>query len=341
MHLVTGGSGFVGSTITHRLAARGEEVRVFDLWKSDELPPEVDFVQGDINDADAVRHAMRGITHVHHNVALVPIAKAGERFWHVNVDGTATALREAKAAKVKMFAHMSSSAVFGCPDTMPITSDTPREPFEIYGKAKKAGEDLAMKAADEGLAVSIIRPRCVIGIGRLGIFQILFEWIKDGANIFVIGKGDFPFQFAHVDDLADVSILTALGEKPGLYNYGTDRFGTLRGDLEALCAHANTGSRVKSLPVGLTVGTLAVLDKVGLSPLGPWHYRTYHKPFHFDSQHVYDALDWTPQYSNYQMMTSAYDWYVNSYDPNAIKDDASSHKRPVKQKVLRLVKKFA
>jgi nucleoside-diphosphate-sugar epimerase len=338
MHLVTGGSGFVGSVIARRLVARGETVRVFDLWRADDLPDGVEFVQGDINDVAAVRSAMAGATFVHHNVALVPLAKAGKRYWTVNVDGTAIALQEAKAAGVRMFAHMSSSAVFGCPDTMPITLETPRQPIEIYGEAKKAGEDLVMKAAEDGMAVSIIRPRTIIGTGRLGIFQILFDWIRDGANIFVIGSGDVPFQFVHVDDLSDVSILSCLQGQPGIYNAGTDRFGTLRGDLEALCAHAGTGSRVRSLPVGLTIATLKALDKLGLSPLSPWHYLTYHKAFYFDSRHVYEKLNWRPKYSNQEMLNDSYDWFVRNFDAERIAQGASSHKRPVKQRILRIVK---
>lgn len=338
MHLVTGGSGFVGSTIAKRLIDRGESVRVIDIWKSDDLPDDVEFIKADINDVDAVGNAMRGVTYVHHNVALVPLSKAGQRFWTVNVEGTRVALEAAKKEKVRMFAHMSSSAVYGSPDIMPITNDTPRDPIEIYGRAKKEGEDLAMRAAEEGLAVSIIRPRTIIGTGRLGIFQILFEWIRDGANIYVIGSGNVDFQFVHVDDLSDVSIFSCLQKTPGVFNTGTNKYGTLRGDLEALCKYAGTGSKVKSLPAGLTINTLKLLDKVGLSPLAPWHYLTYHKPFVFDSEPVYEALGWLPKYSNQKMMKISYDWFVENYDEYSVKLDASSHKSPVKQGVLKLLK---
>src|SRR5262249_51534764 len=154
-----GGSGFVGANIARLLRLRGEEVRVLDIWRDEAMPADIEYVEADINDAEKVAHAMRGVDYVHHNVALVPLAKAGQRFWTVNVEGTRTALRAAKDANVKMFAHMSSSAVFGSPNKMPITNDTPLEPIEIYGRAKLAGEELARKAGEEGLPVSIIRPR--------------------------------------------------------------------------------------------------------------------------------------------------------------------------------------
>jgi nucleoside-diphosphate-sugar epimerase len=178
----------------------------------------------------------------------------------------------------------------------------------------------------------------VIGIGRLGIFEILFDWIRDGANIYIIGQGRELFQFVHVDDISNASIQACLLECPGQYNIGALEFKTLREDLEYLCTHAGTRSRVKSLPVNSTIAALSFLDKVGLSPLGPWHYMTYHKPFHFDSKPAYEALGYLPKYTNRQMMTESYDWFVRHFDEMNVRDDASNHKRPVKQGVLKLLK---
>jgi nucleoside-diphosphate-sugar epimerase len=281
---------------------------------------------------------MQGVTHVHHNVALVPLAKAGRRYWTVNVEGTRAALEEARRAGVRMFAHMSSSAVFGAPVRMPITNDTPRKPIEIYGEAKKAAEDLVIKAQADGMKASVIRPRTVVGNGRLGIFEILFDWIRDSANIYIIGKGDNLFQFIHVEDIAEASIQSCLKEIPGIFNVGTDKFGTLREDLEYLCRHANTGSNVKSLPVGLAVGSLRMLDKIGLSPLSPWHYLTYHKSFYFDAEPTYAALGFRPHYGNRELLASSYDWFIRNFDATRIKTDASIHKKPVRQGILKVLK---
>ena len=341
LHLVTGGSGFVGSNIARLLRGRGEAVRVLDIWKDDSQSRDIEFVRADINDREAVVRAMRGVSYVHHNVALVPLSKAGAKYWTVNVDGTRTALEAARAAGVKMFCHMSSSAVFGSPTKMPISNDTPLQPIEIYGRAKLAAEELVKQAGHEGMPVSVIRPRTIVGPGRLGIFEILFDWIRDNANIFLIGPGTYPFQFVHADDLAEVSILSALQEQPGLFNAGTDRFGSLREDLGALIAHAGSASRIRSLPVWLAIGSLTVLDKLRLSPLGPWHYLTYHKPFYFDIQPTMDALGWRPKHGNVDILTESYDSFVEAGRDRRSLDGASLHKQPVKQGILRLLKKFA
>jgi nucleoside-diphosphate-sugar epimerase len=336
VHLVTGGSGFVGSNIARLLRARGEDVRVLDIWRDEAQRVDIEFVRSDINDREAVERAMRGVSYVHHNVALVPLAKAGARYWTVNVEGTRIALEAARAAGVRMFCHMSSSAVFGSPDRMPITNNTPLAPVEIYGRAKLAAEELVKQAGRDGMPISCIRPRTIVGAGRLGIFEILFDWIKDGANIYIIGPGTYPFQFVHADDLSEVSIQIALQEKPGLFNVGTNEFGSLRDDLGALIHHAGTKSTIKSLPVSLAVGTLGALDKLRLSPLGPWHYRTYHKPFYFDIRPTMDALGWTPKHNNVSILTGAYDWFTSSQD--RAMGGTSFHKQPVKQRILRILK---
>src|SRR5439155_1253461 len=85
----------------------------------------------------------------------------------------------ARAAGVEFFIHVSTSAVFGRPARCPITDHTPLRPLEAYGCAKLAGEERVAAAARAGLACAIVRPRTLVGVGRLGIFQILYEWVRE------------------------------------------------------------------------------------------------------------------------------------------------------------------
>src|SRR6266581_5347672 len=139
MHLVTGGSGFLGNLIARRLFERGERVRVLDVWEDPGRPQGIEFVHCDIRDPQGVSHAMQGVDIVHHNAALVPLTKSGKKFWEVNVEGSRIAADQAARARVKAFIHMSSSAIFGIPEACPITEETPLRPAEIYGRAKVAG----------------------------------------------------------------------------------------------------------------------------------------------------------------------------------------------------------
>jgi nucleoside-diphosphate-sugar epimerase len=99
--------------------------------------------------------------------------------------------------------------------------------------------------------------------------QILFDWVANGSAIPVLGRGDNRYQFVHADDLADACMRAAARPGFAIYHVGTDRFGTMRETLEALCAHAGTGSRVISVPKGLAVAAMQAPSWLGLSPLGP------------------------------------------------------------------------
>jgi nucleoside-diphosphate-sugar epimerase len=340
-HLVTGGSGFLGNLIARRLIERGEDVTILDIWEDANRPEEIKYIECDIRDRDGVAKAMAGVDIVHHNVALVPLTKAGDEFWDVNVNGSRIAAEEAAKAGVENFIHMSSSALFGVPKRLPITNDTTPQPIEIYGKGKLAGEVAVRDTLDKaGVPLVIIRPRTILGEARLGIFQILFSWISENRNVYTIGKGEGGFQFVHAHDLMDAYMLALDAQKPGAYNVGTDRFGSLREALEHLIDHAGSTSQVKALPEKLSISTLRTLDKLHLSPLAPWHYMTYSHPFYFDTEPLHE-LGWKAKYSNDEMLAETYDWFMSHPQETAGQDNASAHRKAVPQKALGLLKRFS
>ncbi len=341
LHLVTGGSGFLGNLIARRLRERGEGVRVLDIWEDPSRPHDIEFVRADVCDRSAVADALRGVAVVHHTAALVPLTKARQAFVAVNVRGSRIVAEEAVKVGAEAFVHMSSSAVFGAPESCPITAQTSPNPIEPYGKAKLAGEQAVQAVCHQsGLPLIVIRPRTILGEGRLGIFQILFEWIREGRNVYVIGGGDTLFQFVHAFDLIDAYMLALQGGAPGTYHVGTDRFGTLRQGLENLVAYAGTRSRVRSLPVSPTITTLRILDRLGVCPLAPWHYLTYHKAFYFDVAPLL-RMGWTPRYSNDEMFRESYDWFNTRYASSGCRGAASAHRSPVREGLLWIVRKLS
>jgi nucleoside-diphosphate-sugar epimerase len=340
-HLVTGGSGFLGNLIARRLRARGEDVAILDIWDDPTRPRDIAFINADIRDRDKVRAAMQGVDVVHHNVALVPLTKSGRQFWEVNVDGSRIAAEEAVKAGVRSFVHMSSSAIFGAPKVNPVTLDTPPHPIEIYGRGKLAGELAVRDVCEKSRTMLIVvRPRTILGEGRLGIFQILFDWIADGTSVYTLGSGNVMFQFIHAHDLMDAYVLALDANKPGVYNVGTDRFGTLRESLERLIAYAGTASKVRSLPHTPAILTLQILDKLRLSPLAPWHYLTYGKAFHYDVSALH-ALGWKAKYSNDEMFKESYDWFLAHRDEVRATRGGSAHRTPVRELALRIVRKLS
>lgn len=339
-HLITGGSGFIGNLTAHRLRERGEHVRILDIWSDPSRERDIEFVESSVLNREGVAAAMRGVDIVHHNAALVAQTDAGREYWNVNVEGTRIVVEEAAKAKVKTLVHVSSTAAFGIPPKGAITEDTPLKPVEPYGISKLASEQVAEELCRaNGISLITIRPRATLGAGRMGIFQILFEWIRENRNVYVIGSGNIRFQFIHAHDLMDFYMLALEAGRCGTYNVGTDDFGTLRGDLEELVAYARSTSKVKSLPEGLAINSLRLLHALRVSPLVPWHYLTYHKECYFDVSPL-RAMGWRPRYSNSRMLHESYDWYLaNAHSKNAVK--GSPHRSPLRQGALWLVKQIS
>jgi nucleoside-diphosphate-sugar epimerase len=337
LDLVTGGAGYFGSLLVRRLVADGRKVRILDVNRPDDVAPGVESIQGDIRDAAAVARACAGVATVYHNVAQVPLAKDRELFWTVNEGGTRTLLDACLAAGVKKVVHTSSSAVFGAPDRNPVTEETPPRPGEEYGRAKRAAEDLCLAAVARGLDVSIIRPRTIMGHGRLGIMQILFEWVRQGRNIPVLGRGDNLYQFVHADDLADACVRAAVRPGAEIFNIGAERFSTMRDTLEALVRHAGTGSRVVSVPLRPALAMMKLTSRLGLSPLGAYHSLMYSRAMYFDVSKAKRLLGYSARFSNEEMFRDSYEWYLAHRDEVLARRSGSHHTSAVNQGILRLV----
>lgn len=336
--LVTGGSGYFGSILVDQVLAAGDRARVLDL-----NPPEprdgVEVVVGDVRDRDLVEQACEGADVVLHNVAQVPLAKDRELFWSVNVLGTANVLLAARTRGVAKVVHTSTSAVYGIPEQNPVAEDSPPSPLEAYGRAKLEAEALCRDAAASGLDVSIVRPRTILGHGRLGIMAILFELVAEGAPVFVLDGGSNRYQFVHADDLAAACLLAA--DRPGAtsYNIGARQFGTMRETLQALIDHAGTGARVRSLPSAPARIGMQVASTIGLAPFAPYHWLLYGESLWFDTSKAERELGWSPEHSNISMVIESYEWWRAHRDQLG-GDGRSHHQSPTRMGVLGVLKRL-
>ena len=147
--LVTGGAGFIGSSLARSLAGDGHAVRVLDDFSTgrkenlDGVEGDLEVLEGDVRDPAAVARAVAGAEVVHHLAALPSVARsvADPRASHqVNVDGTLNVLLAAVDAGVGRVVYASSSSVYGDTPVLPKHEAMPVSPRSPYAAAKLAGE---------------------------------------------------------------------------------------------------------------------------------------------------------------------------------------------------------
>jgi NAD dependent epimerase/dehydratase len=171
--LVTGADGFIGSHLVERLVAEGARVRAFCIYNSrgsagwlDELDPatraSIDIRLGDIRDARFVERATEGMEVVFHLAALIAIPYsyvAVESFIDTNVRGTMNVLEGARRHGVGRVVHVSTSEVYGTPDTLPIKETHPLRAQSPYAASKIAADKLCEAyACSYDLPVVVVRP---------------------------------------------------------------------------------------------------------------------------------------------------------------------------------------
>jgi nucleoside-diphosphate-sugar epimerase len=337
MWLVTGGAGFFGVHMCSGLLARGIPVTSYDILP---LPPHeripgVVEVTGDIRDRDKLTRHLDGVETVVHSAAALSLAPPAE-INSVNAEGTRTVLECCAAAGVKRVVYIGSTAIYGMPRYHPISEDAPLDPMGTYGIAKAKAERYCIEA--KGVSVVRIRPKSFIGTGRLGIFQVLFDWIECGKRIYVLGNGENRFQLLDVRDLVDAVVGAAEhGRDKEVYNIGAAEFGTVNQDLGALLAHAASGSRIAHIPSRPAKAILGVLDALHLSPVYRWVYDTADQDSYVAIEKAQRELGWQPRYSNQAALIDTYDWYLKEGKEMA-KQTGTSHRVAWKQGALRLLK---
>jgi nucleoside-diphosphate-sugar epimerase len=266
----------------------------------------------------------------------VPLANDSKKFVNVNIGGTKNICEASKRNGVNNFVYTSSSAVYGIPFRLPVMIEDPKIPVEDYGRAKLEGEVICKNLMNYGIQVKIVRPRTILGLGRLGIFGILFGWVSKGINIYTLGKGDGPYQFIHAEDLAEGIIRASKLNGNFDLNLGALEYGTLKGDLQKLCDFSNTGSRVIGLSDWLVRPSLKMLSHLRFLPFASYQLKLYSKPMYFQSEEDWKKLGFIPKYSNSEMLIESYIHYLQSSSSN-VTVGLSYHQKTPKSFLLSVV----
>jgi nucleoside-diphosphate-sugar epimerase len=318
--------------------AEGHAVRTLDVATIDD-PIERDVVEirGDMRDPGRARQLCTGADVLVHAAAALPIRGSRREIMSVNIDGTAALLAAARDEGIRRVLYISSTAVYGVPRVHPIREESPLVGVGPYGESKIACERLVGLSP---LETVVIRPKTFLGPERLGVFEILFDWIRDGRRIYVLGNGGNRYQLLAVEDLVDAIARVCTADVSGeIFNIGATEFGTVRDDLEALIAHAGTSSRLRPIPARPAEVALRGLELAKLSPLGAWHYKTASRDSFVDASKAERLLGWRATKSNVQTLVENYDWYVANR--SRMHAAGLTHRVPWNQQALGWLKKVS
>ncbi|OHB69398.1 MAG: hypothetical protein A2W23_01500 [Planctomycetes bacterium RBG_16_43_13] len=208
--LVTGASGFVGSHLAETLIKKGYDVHCLIRgtssmrWLKD---AKVNFVYGDLRDADSLTGAVKDVDYIFHSAGLVK-AVSRQGYMDANYIGTKNILSAvSRSANIlKRFIHISSLSVTG-----PVGLNSPADettfcrPVSDYGASKLAGENEAVRYMKE-LPITIIRPPVVYGPRDVAVY-IFFQLARKGILPYIGGRKFYSL--IYVKDLVDGIILSA------------------------------------------------------------------------------------------------------------------------------------
>ncbi|MCG3138166.1 MAG: 2-alkyl-3-oxoalkanoate reductase [Phycisphaerae bacterium] len=341
--LITGGAGFLGYHLCREFAAKGHHCLIYDIAAHEpaEYPPDVRAFRGDVRDRETLQRAMSSqpIDAVIHGAAALPLWPKKDIF-AVNVEGTRNVLETALTCGIRRVVFVGSTAVYGVPDKHPLYETDPLVGVGPYGITKIEGENLCVAYRNKGLCVPIIRPKTFIGTGRLGVFQILFDWVESGCRIPIIGAGHNHYQLLEVTDLAEAIYLASTADEKlanDTFNVGAERFNTVREDVGALCEAAGNGARVMSTPAGLVKFALRIFELLKLSPLYKWVYGTADTDSFVSIDKIKQQLGWQPKFSNAEALIRSYQWYLDN-KPQADGSTGITHRVAWNQGVLKIFK---
>lgn len=292
--LVTGASGFIGGHLARRLADRGHRVRVLVRENSDRSAfgdAAHDVVVGSLSDADSLERAVEGVTHVYNCAGMSADWGPWEDFRRANVDGPKNLVEAAaRAGTVKRVLHLSTTDVYGYPESPCDENTRPRDIGLPYNRSKVMGERAVWSASyHSGVPVTVVRPVSVYGPGSKD-FVIEIGNLLVQKQMVYIRKGDVPAGLLYVDNAVDGIINAANAEETAgkAYNLRDPERTTWREYISALADGMGVKPPSMSLPTPVATVVATVSEKLyGVLRISARPVLTRHAVHLFDRDQSY------------------------------------------------------
>jgi len=333
--LITGGAGFLGSHLIQSFRKNDVATRILDVAERPDWAqgPDVEYFDGDVRDGAPLHRALTGVDAVIHAAFASP-RQAPEVIKSVNVDGVREVCNQAIIHGIRRLVLISSTIVERPPKVHPFFPRAPLTRLDAYRESRVQAERVATEQGSRGLRVAIVRPKTFIGTGRASAFTIVFDWVRRGKPVLLLGKAQSRYQLLEIRDMAEGIRLLAGSETEGVFFFGALNFGTIREDVQALLDHAQTGARLRFVPEMVARMGLRGMELAGVVPASEWHYMSaWSRDSIVDTSRAVRELGWLPKWSNAEALKNAYDWYVESI--RATGAAQSIHPLPASHRILR------
>jgi len=236
--IVTGGAGFVGSHLAEELANRGYYVVILDDLSTGRMEniadliakENIEFVQGNINDASLLQRLFRDAYYVFHLAAIPSVPRSTENplaSHQVNATGTLNVLLSARDSGVKKVVYASSSSVYGDTGTAAKREDMMPSPQSPYAVTKLTGEYYCQVFQEVyGLPSICLRYFNIYGAQQdpncpyAAVIPIFIRRICQGNPPVIFGDGKQTRDFTFIKDATEANILAAESDASGVFNIG-------------------------------------------------------------------------------------------------------------------------
>ncbi|MBN2334587.1 GDP-mannose 4,6-dehydratase [Candidatus Bathyarchaeota archaeon] len=228
---VTGGAGYIGSTLVNRLLERGDSVVSVDNQsigdykhlKSFETGDRAEFIVGDIRDQKLLLDVWEGCDAIAHLAALPGLVRCKEHpeeAVSVNIYGTHQVMEAVKKLDLSRVVFCSSASTYGVPVRMPVTEDHPQRPVNLYGVTKVSGEQIINTYwYNDGIETVNLRFGNIYGVGVFTRWDtVIPKFVNQAMNgevLTVFGDGEYSRDFVHVQDIAEAMMLSLSTEGVG------------------------------------------------------------------------------------------------------------------------------
>lgn len=312
--LLTGGSGFFGGILKRHLLRLHFQVTSVDRVADTSWHPRLEKITGDLRDPWLLNSIFRRARYdavFHCAAVLSPTPQSDEDdLWTSNVHATRRIAEACRRSGVPRLIFLSTSLLWKSRRGSDIREEEPPAPPDLYGASKWAAEQDLYRWARR-LNIVILRCPAIVDRRRPGSVTMLFELIREGRSVWLLGDGANRCQLISVEDLVRACMAALNSPGSDVLHVASDHALPLQQMVRTVIEAAGSLSRVRSLPGGIGCAAMRLAEQMGPLPLGPYQRRIMTEERVLDTTRVRQRLGWRPTLTQEQILAQTYRHFLS------------------------------